>query len=405
MTEDVKALGENLKKITQEIKSDIESVKNKDAMWEAKHAKMVDALANTQEQIQAVQAKNEKLEAVLARNEIDNEQKGSVVEQKSRDALASYLRGNGAGEFKASEANGLEIRGMQSDQNAQGGYLVLPEMAQFMATRIFETSPLRRVANVLTIGSDRMNVVADDNEAAASWVGQGATASENNTPEIGLLEIAAHKSQCFVSATVEMIEDGFVNIEGWLQGKAADKLGRLENSAFITGTGVAAPKGILDYAAWAVAGTYERNKLEQVSVGTSGALVADKLFDLQASLKEGYQANGKFLMKRATFGKIAQLKGADNFYFGTTVLKDGTASLQLLGKEVIFCDDMEAVAGSAKSIAYGDFGSGYTIVDRVGFNVLRDPYTSKGFVKFYCTKRVGGAVTNFDAIKVGVVTS
>jgi len=404
MSEDIKLLGENLAKIAQEIKSEVETVKNKDADWQAKHDKMVNALANTQEQIQVIKAKNEQLEAVLQRNEIDGTQKGSELEAKSMEALKSYMRGNGAGEFKANDL-GLEIRGMATDNNAQGGYLVLPEMANFMATRIFETSPLRRVANVVSIGSDRMTVIADDNEASATWVGQGATASENNTPDIGLLEISAHKSQCFVSATVEMLQDGFVNVESWLQGKAADKLGRLENTAFMTGTGVAAPKGILDYAAWASAGVYERNKIEQISVGTSGALVADKLFDLQASLKEGYQGAGKFLMKRSTYGKIAQLKGSDNFYFGTTVLKDGTQGLQLLGKEVIFCDDMEAVAGSAKAIAYGDFGSGYTIVDRVGFNVLRDPYTSKGFVKFYCTKRVGGAVTNFDAIKVGVVTA
>jgi len=107
------------------------------------------------------------------------------------------------------------------------------------------------------------------------------------------------------------------------------------------------------------------------------------------------------MMKRASFGAVIKLKGADNFYFGQTMLKDGVTGMQLLGKRVIFADDMQAIGtGSNLIAAYGDFGRGYTILDRIGLQVLRDPYTAHPYTVFHLTRRTGGDVTNFDAVKL-----
>ena len=165
------------------------------------------------------------------------------------------------------------------------------------------------------------------------------------------------------------------------------------------------PRGFLTYDAWAAAGVYERDKIEQINMGAAAALAADGLIEVQNSLKEAYQGNATWGMKRATFGKALQLKGNDSYFFSPVLLRDGQSSIQLLGKPVVFMDDMPAVAANALSVAYGDFRTGYTILDRVGLQVLRDPYTNKGFITYYTTQRVGGDVTNFDAIKIGKVAA
>ena len=138
---------------------------------------------------------------------------------------------------------------------------------------------------------------------------------------------------------------------------------------------------------------------------TNYALTADGLIDVQNALKEDYQPGAVWGMKRTTFGAALQLKGNDNYFFSPVLLRDGQASMQLLGKPVVFMDDMPAVAANALSVVYADFSSFYTILDRVGLQVLRDPYTNKGFVTYYTTQRVGGDVTSFDAGVIGKVAS
>ena len=205
--------------------------------------------------------------------------------------------------------------------------------------------------------------------------------------------------------TTEMIEDSYLDVEAWLASKVADKFARTQNSAFVTGDGVGKPRGFLTYAAQSTGGTYERGALHQVAMGAAAALTADGLIEVQNALKEDYQAGAVFGMKRATFGAALKLKGNDNYFFSPVMLRDGQASIQLLGKPVVFMDDMPAVAANALSIIYADFRRFYTVLDRVGLQVLRDPYTNKGFVTYYTTQRVGGDVTSFDAAVIGKVAA
>ena len=413
MTEEVKNLLADINKVAAEIKTELDSVKGdaskKGAEFDSKFGKMVDEMASASDKLKAIEAKQTALEAALARADMSGKKSEDEIITKSKEALNAYLRKGEKGlsgtDFKFSESDGIEIRSMATNVNPDGGYLVIPELADFMVTRMFETSPMRPISRVVTTGSNSIQVVVDDNEAGARWVGEGASGGATDTPQVGRLEIAAHKIEAEPFITTEMTQDPFMDVESWLRDKVADKFARTENTAFVSGDGISKPRGFLTLAAWAAAGTYERNKLEQLNLGAASTLTADGLIDLQASLKEIYQAGAVFLMKRASYAKALQLKGADGYYFGQTLLKDGQAQLQLLGKPVNFADDMPAIAANALSIAYGNFGVGYTIVDKVGLNVLVDPYTAKGFVKYYSTKRVGGDVTNYEAIKIGKVAA
>lgn len=402
---EIKGLVEKINPTLVELRAEVDEMKSnapKDVITEEKHNRMAEDITAKMVEMQAKQAK---LEAAMQRPSAEGKASDAEVEAKHRDALREYMAyGTLPSGFKAG-SEGVEIKSMSTDVNPDGGYLVRPELSDTIVSRIFETSPLRGVANVEQTGSKSIDILIDDNEAAARWAGEGASGGETDTPELGQKVIAAHKIEADPRMTTEMIEDSYLDIEAWLSGKVADKFARTQNSAFVNGDGVNKPRGFLTYAAQAVSGTYERNAINQVAMGTADALNADGLIAVQNALKEEYQPGAVFGMKRTTFGAALQLKGADNYFFSPVLLANGQASMQLLGKPVIFMDDMPAVAANALSVVYADFAQAYTILDRVGLQVLRDPFTNKGFVTYYTTQRVGGDVTSFDAIAIGKVAA
>ena len=405
--QEIKGLVEKINPTLVELRSEIDSIKAatpKDVVTEEKHQKMADAITAQMEEMQAKQAK---LQAALNRPGAA-ETKGGMdaeVEAKHAEALRHYMATGETLHGVKAGSEGVEIKAMSTDVNPDGGYLVRPELSSTIVTRIFETSPLRGVANVETTGSKSIDVLIDTDEPGARWAGEGASGGQTDTPQLGQKVIAAHKIEADPRMTTEMIQDSYLDVEAWLAGKVADRFARLENTSFVTGNGVNKPRGFLTYEAWASAGVYEDGKIERVNAGASGAVAADNLIDLQMSLKEAYQPGAVFGMKRATFGSVLQLKGADNYFISPVLLRDGQATMQLLGKPVIFMDDMEAEGADNLAVVYADFSLAYTIVDRVGLQVLRDPFTNKGFITYYTTKRVGGDVTNYDAIKIGVTPS
>jgi|DEB0MinimDraft_6_1074348.scaffolds.fasta_scaffold01041_14 HK97 family phage major capsid protein len=403
--QEIKGLVEKINPTLVELRSEIDAMKAaapKDVVTEEKHQRMADDITAKMADMQAKQAK---LEAALNRPD-GGEGKGMDVEMeaKHRDLFRDYMAYGKADGLKETR-EGIEIKAMSTDVNPDGGYLVRPELSSTIVSRIFETSPLRQVANVERTGGKSIDILIDDNEAGARWVGEGASGGQTDTPQIGQKVIAAHKIEADPRMTTEMIEDAYLNVEAWLAGKVADKFARTQNTAFVNGTGTGQPRGFLTYAAWAAAGVYERDKIEQINMGSAAALNADGLIEVQNALKEGYQAPAVWGMKRTTFGAALQLKGNDNYFFSPVLMANGQASIQLLGKPVVFMDDMPAVAANALSIVYADFRVAYTILDRVGLQVLRDPFTNKGFITYYTTQRVGGDVTNFDGIKIGKVAA
>jgi HK97 family phage major capsid protein len=200
--------------------------------------------------------------------------------------------------------------------------------------------------------------------------------------------------------------------ETWLTNKIAGKIGRTENTSFVSGAGVSQPRGFLDYRLTAVTtGDASRawGVLQYLPTGASagfpdasgivGASDPDALIDVQHALKSEYRANATWVMNRATMATVRKLKDADGRYIWADSLMAGQPD-RLLGSPVVAFEDMPDVGADSFSIAYGDFRAGYLVVDGPGLRVLRDPFTEKGWVKFYSTKWTGGDVTDFDAIKL-----
>lgn len=390
-----------------------ESKKKIDALDETKLTKITDevtaAVQASQEAkaAQLAQAKQiEAMEAALARPGAGNADETKEKAAKTSALFGEFLKkgmGSTAGDFSDFiERKGLDVKALSVGINQDGGFLVPETFGGIVNVRVFESSPIRQLATVQSVGGAELELVLDNDEAGAGWVGETQSRSETTSPTLDKRVIVTHEMYAEPRATQKLLDDGVVNVEAWLAGKVADKLARLEATAFISGNGVAQPFGIL--ANTTTSTSYNARSVQVVNSGTQGAFTYDGLAALQNSLKEPYQANATFLMKRASFGAIMRIKtgisGDNRPIFNMMYDKNTGIAMSILGRPVMFADDVPAVANDVNAAIYGDFRQAYVIADRIGIRTLRDPYTAKPFVKFYTTKRVGGDVVNAEALKI-----
>lgn len=289
---------------------------------------------------------------------------------------------------------------MEVGSDPAGGYTVTPDMSGRIVKKIFETSPARQLFSVVTIGTDAMEGLIDRDDLDSGWVGEKQARPETGTPELGKWRIDVHEQYAMPKVTQKLLDDSGFDIENWLSGKVADKFARVENAATFSGNGVNKPRGILTYNTSATDDASRSWEVfEHVASGATGSITNnDFLINLVFKLKAAYRFNAAWTMNRKTLGYIRTLKDGNNNYLWQPdfTQRQGGA---LLGYDITEAEDMPDMASNALSIGFGDFKAAYQIIDRTGIRVLRDPYTEKGFVKLYTTKRMGGDVLDFDAVK------
>jgi HK97 family phage major capsid protein len=236
--------------------------------------------------------------------------------------------------------------------------------------------------------------------AASAWAAETGSRAETTAPTLDLLEFPAAELYAMPAATQTLLDDAYADVDEWLADEVDASFATQESTAFVTGNGTNKPKGFLSYDMIADA-SHAWDKIGFILSGADGAFTAsdpaDKLIDLVYALKSQFRPNARFVMNRRTVSAVRKLKDGDDTY----LFRPGGAgeASSLLGYPVTEIEDMPDIATGAFSIAFGDFRRGYLIVDRQGARVLRDPYSAKPYVLFYTTKRVGGGVQNFDAIK------
>ncbi len=312
------------------------------------------------------------------------------AQEEHKAAFCAYLRKGAEGDLPLLEKKALSV-----SSDPDGGYLVTPTMSQTILKTILESSPIRQLAAVETISSDSLEMIEDKDEAVTGWTSETASVSETASPQIGKRNIPVHELYAQPKATQKLIDDSSIDIENWLSEKLSDAFSRKENAAFVSGDGVGKPRGILTYASGTTWG-----KIEQINSGSNGQITADSLINLFYALKEAYAVKATFIMNRASVQQARLLKEATtNQYLWQPGLAAGAPDT-LLGVPVLQAADMPTPATGSLSVAIADFNKAYQVVDRSGIRVLRDPFTDKPFVKFYTTKRVGGDVVNFEAIKL-----
>lgn len=394
ITERVNKLGnawEQFKQVNDARLSDIERKGNADPLYMEHLSKISNVLDHQKHRIDT-------LETVTQRPGQSFEAKyetGAPVNGEYKKAFCNYLRKGMDAGLEAFESKALSV-----GSDPDGGYLVTPAMSANIVKVIAENSPLRELASVETISSDALEIIQDKDEAGAGWTSETGAVTDSTTPQIAKKTITVHELYAQPKATQKLVDDSAIDIEGWLAEKISEVFYRLENAAFISGSGVGQPRGILTYDA----GT-DWGEIEQVDSGSSGAVTADGLVELYYALKEEYARNATFLMNRAVVQSVRLLKeSTTDQYLWQPGLAAGAPDT-LLGVPVKQAADMPTADTDSLSVAVGDFARAYQIVDRIGIRVLRDPYTEKPFVKFYTTKRVGGDVVNFEAIKIQKLAS
>jgi HK97 family phage major capsid protein len=312
-------------------------------------------------------------------------------------AFDAYVRRGDATSLRDIEAKALSV-----GTDADGGYLVPDELERSVNRGVRNVSPIRAIAGIRQVSSSVYKKPFSITGAEAGWIAEAAARPETDSPTLAELSFPTMELYAMPAATSALLDDSAVNIEEWIAEEVRDSFAQQEGTAFVTGNGTAKPKGFLDYTKVAQ-GSWSWGNIGFILSGADGAFPGtdpgDKLIDLVYAVKSGYRANGTFVFNRATQAVIRKMKDGEGNYLWQPAAKAGDAST-LMGFPVAESEDMPNIAADSYSIAFGDFRRGYLIVDRVGIRILRDPYSAKPYVLFYTTKRVGGGVQDFDAIKL-----
>lgn len=391
MDPELKTLLEQDQKATAELRSRLDAMEKKtDAVTRDEVKNLEAELARVIGESDAkARALADRLADVEARREVKKTGVGADAETKAFHAFIA--RGDDA-----------ELKAMASNANQQGGYLAPVTMAAGVQDRLRRSSPVRAVATI--ISASTYEALVERGEAGFEWAGETQARSETATPTINKISIPTHELSALAPVSQRLLDEATLDIGGWLEERIADKFARAEAGAFVTGNGVNKPKGLLTYSTAATVDESRADQtLEHVITGAAGAFAATGPADVftQAfyKLQDRYANRARWMMKNTTAATVATLKDGDGKYLLQSMMNaDGTLLRTIHGRPVLIGDDMPAIADDALAIAYGDF-SAYAIVDNGAFRVLRDPYSSKPNVLFYATKRVGGGVTDFDAIK------
>jgi HK97 family phage major capsid protein len=275
------------------------------------------------------------------------------------------------------------------------------ETERLVERRLQMSSPMREIASVRTIGAGVFKKPVSTSGVGATWAAETAARPETAAPVLDLLEFPAADLYASPAATQALLDDAFVSLDEWLASEVEDAFSAQETAAFVTGDGVNKPKGFLNYPKAPQLSTW--GQTGYLATGVAGGFPAsdptDVLIDLIYAPQAKYRANARFVMNRRTVQAVRKFKDSTGNYIWSPAAQPGqTASL--LGYPVTEIETMPELGADSFSIAFGDFAKGYLIVDRAGLRVLRDPYSAKPYVLFYTTKRVGGGIQNFDAIKL-----
>lgn len=359
----------------------------------------------TEEKLARIDAALDQAKGRLDRISLDRARPPLGGAEPARDASATEHKAAFDLYVRAGESAGLkrlEEKALSAGSGPDGGYLVPPTIEREVLRRLAEISPIRAIATVRAVSGGQYKRAVSVNGPAAGWVAETAPRPQTDAPSLSELSFPAMELYAMPAATQTLLDDAVLDIDAWLAEEVETAFAEQESVAFVTGDGVGRPKGFLSYDTVANAG-WEPGKLGFVATGAAGAFPAsdpsDVLFDLIYALRAGYRQGATFVMNRRVQSAIRKFRDADGNYLWQPPLAADRAAT-LMGFPLVEAEAMPDLGAGNHSIAFGDFKRGYLVVDRVGLRTLRDPYSAKPYVLFYTTKRVGGGVQDFAAIKL-----
>ncbi|MCI5044180.1 MAG: phage major capsid protein [Aquisalinus sp.] len=371
---------------------------NDSRLAELESRKSVDAL--TEEKLTRINNALDEQKSRLDRLALAGQRpaRGSAHLPEADDRKAAFNR-----YVRNGDARGLlpdDTKALSAGSDPDGGYLAPEETERLIITAVRDISPIRQIASVRQIGANSYRKPVSISGAAAGWVGETEARPETTSPTLAAVDFPAMELYAMPAATQVLLDDAIVNLERWIADEVQAEFAAQESAAFVNGDGNNTPRGFRNYPQ-VPEGTESWGQLGYVATGVDGDFGAspfDQLVDLIYTPKRSYRPGARFVMNRSVLGRLRKIKDNEGNYLWQPSLQAGAAST-LLGYPVTEVEEMPGISSGSDSIAFGDFARGYLIVDRVGVRVLRDPFSAKPYVLFYTTKRVGGGVQDFAAIK------
>jgi HK97 family phage major capsid protein len=300
--------------------------------------------------------------------------------------------------------SGVEMKALSAASDVAGGYAVPDELDAAIDRLLVSISPIRGIANVVKVGSAGYRKLVTSGGTPSGWVSSEGARPETATPTF--IEIAPPFGELYANpaASQSMLDDAAFDVESWLAQEIASEFARAEGAAFVSGSGGDQPRGFLATPmSMSLDNARPFGTLQYVPSGAAGGFAEeapqDRLIDLVQALRPPYRQGAVFVMNSATASVIRKFKTADGAFLWQPGMVAGQPD-SLLGYPVIEAEDMPDIGANSVSIAFGNFKAGYLIAERTETQILRDPFTNKPFVHFYATKRIGGQVSNSEAIKL-----
>lgn len=391
-----------MKKTDEELKEQKKSFdkKTSDVVTQEEVKKLTTALEEQKKLVEGLRLENNRPIMTApdgTKTQLTDEQ---MAHKKAFDA---WFR-KGAGEEGLGE---LQKKALSVGTDPDGGYTVPVQMETAIDRVITEISEMRNIARVVQVSTASYKKRVSQGGASSGWVGEQGSRPNTDTPTLDVLEFPVMELYANPSATQSLLDDSAINIDQWLADEVSIEFAVQEGAAFVNGDGAAKPRGFLTYdtvenASWAW------GKLGYKATGVSGDFAdsssdpgaeTTNIVDLVYSLKPVFRRDARFTMNRKSVSTIMKLRDADGRQLWSSGLRDGQSD-RLMGYPIYEMEDMPDIAANSLSVAFGDFQRGYIIVDRIGVRVLRDPFSAKPYVQFYTTKRVGGGIGHYEAIKL-----
>lgn len=309
-----------------------------------------------------------------------------------------FRTGEGEGTIKAAMRSGKLRAAYSVGSDPDGGFTAPVEWDRTITDQRVEVSPMRRYASVQSVTGQGFKKLYNLHGTDSGWVGETAARPETNTSTLAEYAFGWGEIYANPAATQQILEDSEINLISWLAGEVNTEFARQEGIAFIGGDGVNKPKGVLMYdaaaeAALPAAQRHPLGPITEVATGAAAALTSDGLVDLVYDLPEDRSQGAAFYANRKTHATIRKMKDGDGNYLWQPPFQAGQPA-QVLGHPINELSGLPNVAAGTIPVIFGNMAQGYRIFDRVGMNVLRDPYTKKPYVLFYTRKRVGGGLWN-----------
>lgn len=377
---------------------------SKDKAWTAENQTKYDGLTGEIVEIDQRIEREQKLLDLAAEEHVQNRDRDRDPKAKrdTEDMLSDikifdcWMRRGEKG-LSAEQATKL-YNTMSTTTGSEGGYTVPSLIASELINSLKDFGGMRAVAQLLTTAQGNpLSYPTSDGTAEVGELLAENTAAAALDPSFGTVGLNVFKySSKVIAVPIELLQDSSVDIEAFVRARIIERIGRITNQHFTTGTGTAQPRGIVTGASSGKVGT----------TGQTLTVIYDDLVDLLESVNEAYQLGGecKFMFAQTVRGLLRKLKDTAGRPIWTPGYEAGiTAGAPdlLLGKSVVINNDMPVPAANAKSIIYGDMKK-YIIRDAMAVNLMRfddSAYASKGQVGFLAFIRSGGNLVDTAAVK------